>query len=322
MNFPSAHPLYADPGVLPLTPSVAEADVILGLEVQDLYAMTHQMTPINRFGMESRSTTKPGAKIITMSAVELNHKSNNQDFGRYVEADLSITGDAEATLPELVEAVKKLTTSERRRAMLERGAKIAETGRRWRQQHRELATVGWDASPISTARLSAELWAQIKNEDWSLFPGIGWSALANPSVEFRQTLSISSEPMAVRIGYGAPAVGAALANRKHGRLSINIQNDGDLNYAPGVLRTAAHHKIPLLNIMHNNRSYHEERWAFRCSAQIQSRDPERRHRHSPGHPDIDYASIAKGYGLYAEAHHRPKKSGSGNPARHRTGESR
>ena len=35
------------------------------------------------------------------------------------------------------------------------------------------------------------------------------------------------------IGYGAPAaVGAALANRKHGRLSVNIQCDGDLNYAP------------------------------------------------------------------------------------------
>ena len=38
------------------------------------------------------------------------------------------------------------------------------------------------------------------------------------------------------MGYGAPAaVGAALANRKYGRLSINIQQDGDLNYAPGVL---------------------------------------------------------------------------------------
>ena len=59
--------------------------------------------------------TKPGAKIITVSAIELNHKSNYQDFGRYMEADLAITGDAEATLPELIEAVKKLMTSDRRR---------------------------------------------------------------------------------------------------------------------------------------------------------------------------------------------------------------
>ena len=29
-------------------------------------------------------------------------------------------------------------------------------------------------------------------------------------------------------------------------------------YAPGVLWTAAHHRIPLLSVMHNNRAYHQE----------------------------------------------------------------
>ena len=42
------------------------------------------------------------------------------------------------------------------------------------------------------------------------------------------------------------AVGAALANRKYGRLTINFNGDGDLNYAPGVLWTAVHHQIPPL----------------------------------------------------------------------------
>jgi len=303
MNFPSAHPLYADPGVLPLTPSLADADVILGLEVQDLYAMTHQLTPINRFGMESRPTTKPGAKIITVSAVELSHKSNHQDFGRYMEADLSITGDAEATLPELIEAVKKLTSSDRRRMMLERGAKIADAGRRWRQQHRELATIGWDASPISTARLSAELWAQIKNEDWSL---VSWDRMVSswPTRlwNFDKPYQFIGTHGGSGIGYGAPAaIGAALANKKHGRLSINIQNDGDLNYAPGVLWTAAHHKIPLLNIMHNNRSYHEERMYIQLFGAKFNRGIENSDIGTAlASPDIDYASIAKGYGLYAE----------------------
>ena len=303
MNFPSAHPLYADPGVLPLTPNVRGADVILALEVQDLYSITHQMTPLNRFGMESRPTTEPGAKIITVSAVELNHKSNNQDFGRYIEADLSITGDAEATLPELIEAVKRLTSSDRRRAMQERGAQIADAGRRWRQQHRELATVGWDASPISTARLSTELWAQIKNEDWSL---VSWDRMVSswPTRlwNFDKHYQFIGTHGGSGIGYGAPAaVGAALANRKHGRLSINIQNDGDLNYAPGVLWTAAHHKIPLLNIMHNNRSYHEERMYIQMFGAKFNRGIENGDIGTAlGNPDIDYASIAKGYGLYAE----------------------
>jgi thiamine pyrophosphate-dependent acetolactate synthase large subunit-like protein len=53
-------------------------------------------------------------------------------------------------------------------------------------------------------------------------------------------------------------VGGALANKKHGRISVNIQSDGDFLYAPGVWWTAAHHQIPLLSVMHNNRAYHQE----------------------------------------------------------------
>jgi len=34
---------------------------------------------------------------------------------------------------------------------------------------------------------------------------------------------------------------------------LTFQPDGDLMYAPGVLWTAAYHKIPLLFVMHNNR---------------------------------------------------------------------
>src|SRR5258708_13983098 len=61
------------------------------------------------------------------------------------------------------------------------------------------------------------------------------------------------------VGPGAPgSVGAALANRDLGRFSVNIQSDGDLMYAPGVLWTAARHKIPQLAVMFNNRGYHQE----------------------------------------------------------------
>ena len=82
------------------------------------------------------------------------------------------------------------------------------------------------------------------------------------------------------IGYGAPAaVGAALANRKYGRLSINLQNDGDLMYAPGVLWTAAHHRIPILFVMNNNRAYHEEVMHLQRMANRRERGIDRaRHR--------------------------------------------
>jgi acetolactate synthase-1/2/3 large subunit len=303
MNFPSAHPLYGHPGAGIATPNLSDHDVILALEAQDLWGITHKMTGFNKFGMESQPTIKAGAKVITVSAIDLNHKSNYQDFGRYVEADLAITGDPEATLPELIEAVKKLLTPDRRRALQERGVKIAAENQAGRARNRELAAIGWDASPITTARLSAEIWAQIKNDDWSLVSNDRFvSSWPTRLWDFSKPYHYIGAQGGAGIGYQAPAaVGAALANKKHGRLTVNIQCDGDLNYAPGVLWTAAHHKIPMLNVMHNNRAYHEERMYLALLGAKYDRDLGRSDIGTAlNGPNIDYASIAKGYGLYAE----------------------
>ncbi len=94
-------------------------------------------------------------------------------------------------------------------------------------------------------------------------------------------------------------MGAALANRKHGRLSVNIQCDGDLNYAPAVLWTAAHHRIPLLTVMHNNRAYHQERMFIVDMATRANRDVSRAGiGNDLSNPVIDYASLAKAYGVH------------------------
>jgi thiamine pyrophosphate-dependent acetolactate synthase large subunit-like protein len=303
MNFPSSHPLYGNPGVLPAQPSIPDADVILALEPQDLYSSVHRQTPFNRFGMETHSILKPGSKIIQISSLELNHKSNYQDFYRYVEVDLNIAADAEATLPSLIEEVKRILTPDRKRALAERGAKTAKANQEARNRNREIAAVAWDASPISTARLSAELWAQIKNEDWSLVSTDRMvSAWPTRLWNFSKHYQYIGAQGGAGIGYGAPAAaGAALANRKYGRLSVCIQCDGDLNYAPGVLWTAAHHKIPLLYVMHNNKAYHEERMYITALGARFNRGVDRSDIGTAMiDPDIDYASIAKGYGLYAE----------------------
>jgi acetolactate synthase I/II/III large subunit len=296
MNFPSLHPLNGG--------NMATADVVLGLEVQDFWMATHSMTPVNRMGMESKPITKPGAKLITIYSGDLYGKSNYQDFGRYAEVDLSIAADAEATLPALIEACKKLITPDRRRAMQERGAKLAEASKAARERDIELAGYGWDASPISTARVSAELWNQIKNEDWSLVSDVNpfFSSWPLRMWDFKKHYQYLGEHGAYGIGYGAPAaVGAALANRKHGRLTVNIQCDGDLNYAPGVLWTAAHHRIPLLTIMHNNRAYHQEAMYLTDMAARANRGLE---NFSVGtginDPNIDYAMMAKAYGMYGK----------------------
>jgi len=293
MNFPSLHPLNGG--------SIANADVVLGLEVQDFWMATHSMTPINRLGMESKPITKPGAKLITIYSGDLYGKSNYQDFGRYAEVDLSIAADAEATLPALIEACKRLITPDRKRAMMERGAKLAEASRAARERDIEQAAYGWDASPISTARVTVELWNQIKNEDWSLVSDVNpfFSGWPLKLWDFKKHYQYLGEHGAYGIGYGAPAaVGAALANRKYGRLTVNIQCDGDLNYAPSVLWTAAHHRIPMLTIMHNNRAYHQEVMYLTDMAARANRGIETFNVGTGiNDPNIDYATMAKAYGM-------------------------
>jgi thiamine pyrophosphate-dependent acetolactate synthase large subunit-like protein len=295
MIFPSRHPLYN-------SGSISDADVILGLELADFWFATHGQTPINRMGMVNRSLVRPGAKLITISSGDLFSRSNYQDFGRYAEVDLSLAADAEATLPSLIEECRKRITPDRRRAMEERGKRLAERYKANRDRDFEDAAYGWDASPVSTARLAAELWDQIRHEDWSLvsetafvsnWPGRLW--------DFDKHYQYIGGHGAYGIGYGAPAaVGAALANRKHGRLSVNIQCDGDLNYAPGVLWTAAHHRIPLLTIMHNNRAYHQEMMYLQDMANRAQRRPDQaRIGTAITDPDIDYAMMAKAYGMYS-----------------------
>ena len=293
MNFPSRHPLRGG--------NVAEADLVLGLEMPDFFQQIHTLTPINRLGMESRRQTRPGTKIVTISSHELLSNSNYQDFGRYTEADLAIVADAEATLPSLIEACRRLITPDRRRLFDARGRRLAEASQAVRDLNVEQAAWGWDASPISTARMAAELWNLIKDEDWSLVSDTTfvnhWPLKLWDLTKHYHYIGWSG---AYGIGYGAPAaVGAALANKKHGRLSVNIQCDGDLNYAPGVLWTAAHHRIPLLTVMHNNRAYHQERMFVADMAARANRDVSRSNiGNELADPFIDYASLAKAYGMF------------------------
>ncbi len=294
MNFPSAHPLNQTERSRAL---IANADVILGLEVWDFWGTVNSFRDQQQ--RTSRPMTKPGAKLISISATDLNTKSNYQDFQRLPDLDLSMAADSEATLPALIEACKRLLNGDRKRVFEDRAKMLQEAHRDARQRLRVEASYAWDASPISTARMAMELWAQIKDKDWSLVSNNAWAQRLWTFDRHYQHIGGSG---GAGVGYGAPAaLGAAIANKKYGRLSVNIQNDGDLMYAPGVLWTSAHHGIPLLSVMHNNRAYHQEVMHLQRMA----------NRHQRGittaeigttikNPNIDYSTLARSMGVHGE----------------------
>jgi acetolactate synthase I/II/III large subunit len=298
MNFPTRHPLNQSSR---RNAVVSEADLIVGLEATDFWSALNSIH--DQVHRTERRTMKNGAKLISITAGDLSTKANYQDFYRYVGVDLAMAADAEATIPSLIEETKRQLTADRKRALQDRGAKLAEAHNHALGQSRNEAMYAWDASPVSTARLCAEVWAQIKDEDWSVVSLLRhfswWPLRLWPFEKHYQYIGAQGGG---GVGYNAPAsVGAALANRKHGRFSVSFQDDGDLLFAPAVLWTAAHHRIPLLSVMHNNRSYHEELMHVQRMANRHNRGVDRAKIGTTFEdPAMDFAKLAQSMGVYAE----------------------
>jgi acetolactate synthase-1/2/3 large subunit len=295
LNFPNQHALCHSERKRAL---MREADVVLLLEVADPWGQLNTLSDPLKI---QRFVAKTGVKVINLSMQDVYIRSNYQDFQRYLPADLSINGDAQASLPTLIEQIAKLTTPERRRVVQARTQQLGEQSKKSRDAMRESAAVGWNATPITTPRLAMETFEVVKNEPWSLVVSdrIPWARSLWPATRFEQMLGGSGGQ---GVGYAAPgAVGAALANRDKGLLSVTFQPDGDLMYQPGVLWTAAHHKIPLLMVMHNNRGYYQEVMHLQRMAALHRRRPDRALIGTEiDNPAIDYAKLAQAHGVWAE----------------------
>ena len=301
MNFPKTHHLSRAPGV------VGQADVVLGLELSDYWATVNAWIDNGDHGhgiQESR--VKAGTKLISVSSMDLLTKANYQDFQRFQVVDVAMAADAEATLPALIEAVRSAIPASRKAAIERRGEASRKSKAEARERNLAAMANGWDASPISTARLTMEVWAQIKDLDWSMIGSdrqmSSWPSRIWPMEKHYHHLGHSG---GFGLGYNlSAAVGAALANRPHGRFSVNLQPDGDFMYSPGVLWTAAHHQIPMLTVMHNNRGYHQEVMHVQRLSNRRNRVAALGKTMGPigtsiEAPDIDYAKMASSMGWWS-----------------------
>jgi acetolactate synthase-1/2/3 large subunit len=297
-NFPNQHPLNQSGRGRAV---LAQADVVVGIEIGDLWFTLNSFR--DRIERSSAPVTRAGTKVVHIGARDLAPRSNYQEQGRFQEIDLIVNGDGETSLPLLIEACRRAAPAGMAEAVRPRGERLAKAAAASLEQTRDHAAIGWDAGPVSTARMCAELYHQIKDDDWSL---VGQGILANawPRRLWKadKVYRYNGGSGGWGLGYAAPgALGGALANRTHGRLSVAIQGDGDLMYAPGTLWTAAHHRIPILYVMHNNRAYHQELMQVQSMANRLDRGIRDT---SIGNvltgPNIDYAGMARSMGVYAE----------------------
>lgn len=292
-NFPNTHPLDLTDAAAEV---LADADVVLGLDVRDLYGA---LARVDRATRRVEPIVPPGARIVRVSLDDLAVRSWAADYQRVAPVDLPILADTALVLPALVERVGRLVRDGGdRRARRER---LAATHAALRRAARAAAERAWHESPISPARLAADVWEAIKTEDWVLVYGTldGWPRRLWDWDRPDRYLGYSG---GAGLGYGPGAsLGAALAHRRDGRLCVAFQPDGDLLYTPQALWTAAHHAIPLLMIVCNNRTYGNDEVHQAVIARARGRPVENR---GIGirldDPPVDYAAMARSFGVHAE----------------------
>ena len=291
-------------------------DVVLGLESTDFF---DTVRPLVQGGNPP--------KLITITAGDLFRKANYQDNMRFRDVDLGIAADAEATLPDLIEACKRLITRGSQAILSKRAAPSSPkpAGRLWKSIAPTRPTDGtpapsappdcrWNCMRRSRTRIGRCVTESFWIREWPLRL---W--------DFNKHYQYIGGAGGEGVGYQAPAaIGAALANKKHGRLSVAIQPDGDLMIANGCLWTAARHHIPLLMLMHNNRAYHQELMEIQSTAAHRSRGIDRVNICAKiDNPNIDYAKLAQSMGVRAEGPlNDPKELAAAIRRGHRSGQER
>ena len=289
VNMPNRHPLNLSGG-----DAMKDTDLVIALDVGDLH---HALNELDRNSAEraKRLRVTAGTPIVDIGLGELRQSRWAEDLGDFQPVTLSIVADTRLALPALRGLVRERDQRDRRPRREELGAAHRALREKWERE----AKADWGASPMTAARLAAEIWSVIKHEDWVLTANTleDWT-LRLWDVDSPKRHPGRSHGTATQIGI---SLGIGLAYRGTDTVVVDVQPDGDLMYDPGALWTAARHRIPLLVVMYNNRAYYND---FEHQIRVA------RHRGTPienarvgqeiDDPAPDFAGLAKSFGWYAE----------------------
>lgn len=294
-NFPTQHPMALaeiDGEVL------AVADFVLALDATDLYAALHT---VNRLTRATEPMYRDGTRIAHVTLDGYMVRSWSHDFRRLQPTDDAIAADTAGFVPALLQCCTELleTGPEAAHKIRLRGEKWQGRAGALRAKWQAQAEAERGKTPIALSTLAAITWDVIKDEAWLLTNGTanGW---AKRLWDIRRQDQYLGKYSGGGLGYGVGAtIGAALAYPD--RLCVNLQGDGDFLFTPTALWTAAHHKIPMLTILVNNRSYYNSEEHNAKIAAHRGRPVENAPQGTRiEDPAFEFATMARSMGIYAE----------------------
>lgn len=297
-NFPADHPLDCSDAKAEV---LGRADFVLALEVYDLYGALR--APVDRTTRRAPSLLRPDVRVAHVTVGDLHARGWVHDTNQLQPTDLTVVADTAVTLPLLVERVKRrlgatatgATAREARRRFVE------ELHRTARRRAELVLRDRWAERPVSLPRLAYEVGRALQGLPWQLANGRleGWPRRLWP---FREPDCFLGYNEGAGLGYGmGVSLGACLANRSTGRLVVNLQSEGDFLYTPGALYTAAAHRLPVLVVLVNNRSYYNDEEHQEEVARARGRPVENKGVGTRlDNPDVDYRRLAESFHVYAE----------------------
>jgi len=293
-SVPSRHPLDLTGARQDV---VAEADVMLALDVSSFLVALGQTDRATRAVRLVNET----ARVIAISLEDYALRSWAHTYQSLAPVDLPIAADAAAALPALLAAVEdRLARDPRAAERRQRAERLAARHTALEREWRDTARLERALTPLSPAAFAAEVWDVIKDEDWALANGTakGW---ARRLWDWQPERTYGGSGGA-GLGYGLPAaLGVTLAHRGSPKVCVNLQSDGDALYVPSALYTAAHHRLPLLTVMFNNRTYGNDEDHQETVAKARGRPVENK---VVGiridDPAPDFARLAQSFGVHAE----------------------
>ncbi|MFT3864255.1 MAG: thiamine pyrophosphate-binding protein [Solirubrobacterales bacterium] len=276
-GFPADHPAVAAvPGTF-LTPSgkelLAGADAILALDWVDLAGTLRQ----------ALGEGEPEATIVAASLDEALHDGWSKDHFAQPPVDLPIAAD-----PDLLVA-----------ALLERLAADPPARADWPPRLAPAPPPAPLPGTIGMRDLAAALAEALAGDPATLVRlPLGWDG---GDLHAAAPLDYLGQDGGAGLGSGpGMAVGAALALAEAGeeRLAVAVLGDGDFLMGCQALWTAARHRLPLLVVVANNRSFfndevHQERMALARGRAVENRAV----GIAIDDPDPDLAALARSLGL-------------------------
>jgi benzoylformate decarboxylase len=216
-----------------------------------------------------------------------------------------MVADTRSTLSALLEEVRLISSA---RKLARVAAERTDRARRYQAERKAslegIARRRWDHAPISAERLMMELESSLDAETVIVSENDTYQIAIDSYLSFGPGRKDYFTNCGLALGWGLPAaLGVQLANPD--RPVVALVSDGAFLFSgPQPLWSCARYRAPVLVLVLNNQSYNAER-ARIMMGRGRSYQVGRDMVCYLGDPDINYASLAQGFGVEGEVVSEP-----------------